>query len=344
MSNAFGNVLLQQEILLESGTNEVEILVFQVGAYRVGINVAKVREILVAPKITELPKAHPSVLGCFRLRDVVVPCVSLHRHLKQEPAEGHCQTAILTEFNHSQTAFLVDQVERIHKVSWQQVQPLPSLVLRRQSPVTAVTQLDGRLVIMLDFETISAQIAREKAGGEAVPNPRGVSRQQVRVLVADDSATIRHAVEAILRRSGYESITTFNHGGEAWDWISDRVAQGQTARDFADILISDVEMPVMDGFHLTKRVKEHPQLQELPVVLYSSILTPDNEKKGAYVKADAQITKPELGKVVELADRFALGGVLPQAMDRVDPDPTGPPAPAPAARDHRERTRTPQPV
>ena len=331
MSTAFGNVLLQQEILLESGTNEVEILVFQVGAYRVGINVAKVREILVAPKITELPKAHPSVLGCFRLRDVVVPCVSLHRHLKQQPAASSCQTAILTEFNHSQTAFLVDQVERIHKVSWQQVQPLPSLVLRRQSPVTAVTQLDGRLVIMLDFETISAQIAQERADGEAVPNPRGVSRQQVRVLVADDSATVRHAVEAILRRSGYESITTFTHGGEAWDWISDRVAQGQTARDFADILISDVEMPVMDGFHLTKRVKEHPQLQGLPVVLYSSILTPDNEKKGAYVRADAQITKPELGKVVELADRFALGGNPKQFSDTTDAGPGGHRSEAPVA-------------
>ncbi len=307
MTSHVGNLLLQKDILLESGTNEVEVLVFQVGVYRVGINVAKVREILVAPPITALPKAHPSVLGCFRLRDVVIPCVSLHRHLKQEPRQGECPTAILTEFNHSQTAFLVDQVERIHKISWQQVMPLPSLVTRQNSPVTAVTELDGQLVIMLDFETITAQVSKKDLGSEVVPNPHNVPRHNVKVLVADDSATVRAAVEGVLRQSGYRQITSFSNGGEAWDWIERRLEGGQDFRDFADLMISDVEMPVMDGFHLTKRIKSHPQLQGLPVVLYSSILTPDNEKKGAFVKADAQITKPELGRVVELADRFATG-------------------------------------
>ncbi len=305
MSNRIGSILLERDILLESGTNEVEVLVFRVGVYRLGINVAKVREILPAQEITRLPNSHAALVGCFRLRDVVVPCVSLHCSLNQHPEALRSGTLILTEFNHSQTAFIVDQVERIHRMSWEKILPVPSIVIDVACPVTGVLDLEGDLVIMLDFESIAAQISHENQEVTAVANPQDIPRASFRVLVADDSGTVRKAIVSILRKSGYEDVICFEHGRQAWDWIREQLAQKPTEGAVADLLISDVEMPAMDGFHLTRNIKQHDRLSGLPVVLYSSILTPDNLKKGKAVGADAQITKPELSKVVELADEYA---------------------------------------
>ncbi len=313
-----GNALQEKNILLESGTNEVEILVFRVGGYVLGINVAKVREVLPAQNITHLPQAHPSIIGCFTLRDQVVPCVSLHRFLSEEPLKKESElTVILTEFNRYQTAFVVDVVERIYRVSWQQVMAAPSIVTRNATPVTAVTDLDGRLVSMLDFEMIAEQISDRTHKVEAVPNKHNVPRQDLRILLADDSATVRQAVEATLHKSGYTNVTSFENGEEAWNWICEAYERTGDIAEVADLLVSDVEMPRVDGLHLTKKIKEHPGLCKLYVLLYSSILTPDNLKKGAAVKADAMITKPELSKIVELADDLVSGN---EVVDELHPD------------------------
>ncbi|MDX1964932.1 MAG: chemotaxis protein [Pirellulales bacterium] len=333
MNSGIGSILLEKEILLESGTNEVEVLVFRVGAYRLGINVAKVREVLAAQTITELPRAHPSVVGCFRLRDIVVPCVSLRRHLDPELRDQPESNFILTEFNHSQTAFAVDAVERIHRINWEHIQPAPAIVTDAASPVTAVTILEGQLVIMLDFEAITAKISNVSQNAQVVENRLGVPRESLRVLVADDSHTVRSALAATLRNSGYRDIICFEHGRLAWEWIQKTFQEKGDVRQVADILVSDVEMPAMDGLHLTRNIKEHPQLRELPVVLYSSILTPDNHKKGKSVGADAQITKPELARVVELADEFAMKR---RANSTAQVTATNPPTVIP-----RAETRTP---
>lgn len=314
---SLGSILLEKEILLESGTNEVEILVFRVGSFLLGVNVAKVREVLPRQAITRLPEAHASIVGCFRLRDTVVPCVSLRRHLRQPENEGDEGRIILTEFNQTQIAFMVDEVQRIHRVSWNRVLAAPTLVTDSASPVTAVTNLDGKLVIMLDFEMISAEVASEVQVASAVPNPRGLPRESFRLLLADDSATVRKAVETTLKNSGYSQVRSFENGRQAWEYIQERFSRTQDVRQVADLLISDVEMPFVDGLHLTRNIKEHASLKALPVLLFSSILTPDNHKKGQAVGADAQITKPELGRVVELADELlsrARGGAAAPAL------------------------------
>ena len=301
-----GNILLDKDILLESGTNEVEVLVFRVGAYRLGINVAKVREILPSQKITRLPKAHPSVVGCFQLRNNVVPCVSLHKHLRQDAnADDNC-VLILTEFNCSQSAFIVDEVERIHRISWEEILPAPPIVTDVASPITAVTSLEGHLVIMLDFETITAEVSQANEQSVEIAHLHDAGREAVRVLVADDSPTVRLAVISTLHAAGYTQVTAFEHGELAWNWLQQRLLEDGDATPVVDLVVSDVEMPSMDGFRLTRNIKEHPALGNIPVVLYSSIVTPDNHKKGAQVGADAQIAKPELKRVVELADELAL--------------------------------------
>ncbi len=308
MNTQSSTIMSERGILLESGTNEVEVLVFRVGTFLLGINVAKVREILPFQTITALPQSNPAVLGCFRLREQVIPCVSLHRYLDQpEAALENCKV-VLTEFNDTQIAFVVDTVDRIHRISWEQISPVPAVVSDARSPVTSVTQIDQSLVSMLDFESISAAIADQDMTPRTVANPHGVPREQLKVLIADDSATVRCAIESTLQDSGYQNITSFEHGGQLWQWLRERLRETGDVRQFADLLISDVEMPIMDGFHLTQNVKQHPQLRQIPVVLYSSILTPDNLKKGKSVGADAQVTKPEMQRVVEMADQLCFGG------------------------------------
>ena len=299
----------ENAILLQSGTNEVEVLVFRVGGFTLGINVAKGREVLTSPTVTALPDSHPSICGCFRLRDSVIPCLSLHKHLDEPPScPPEEAVVILTEFNQHQIGFLVDVVERIHRISWTNVMAAPAIIAQTKAPVTAVSQIDGRLILMLDFEMIADQVALGEQQGESILNELGVERAAQRVAIADDSATARKAVENTLRQSGYNDLHIFENGAEAWNWLAASADQ-RPGRPPVDLMISDVEMPQVDGFHLTKRIKDHPQLREIPVLLYSSILTPDNAKKGKAVAADAQIAKPELHRVVEMADKLIFAAV-----------------------------------
>ncbi len=305
MSTTMSNLLLDKEILLESGTNELELLVFDVADYTFGINVAKVREVLPTTEITRLPKAHSSVRGVFKLRNRVIPCVSLVDHLgiapTREPSES---TMILTDFNQQQTAFLVDAVERIHRLSWQNILSVPGLEALSHTPVTALARCDNRLIVMLDFEMILDDVTDQYFRTDTVDNPMGLPREKLRILLAEDSPTVREAVSNTLRNSGYTRLQFFENGAEAWKWIEQRLAEPDCEGTIADLVISDVEMPQVDGFHLTKRIKGHPALKHVPVLLYSSIITPDNYKKGQAVGADSQVAKPELKRIVALADEL----------------------------------------
>ena len=320
-----GNILLDKEILLESGTNELELLVFNVAQFTFGINVAKVREILPTMSIHKLPKAHASVRGVFQLRDQVVPCVSLIDHLGATPSEEQESesTLILTDFNQQQTAFLVDQVERIHRISWKNILAVPNLPALRKTPVTAVARIDEQLVIMLDFEMIIDEVTDHMFRAKSFDNPLGLPREKLKILLADDSPSVREAVSTTLEESGYTQLTVFQNGAEAWDWITQTLDDTGSLQEVGDLLICDIEMPQIDGFHLTKLIKEHPQLKSLPVLLYSSIATPDNHKKGAAVGADDQITKPELHRVVEIADRLISERKKPGGGGELTAPPSG---------------------
>ncbi|MFZ5833446.1 MAG: chemotaxis protein CheW [Planctomycetota bacterium] len=304
-TSALSNLLLDKEILLESGTNELELLVFDVADYTFGINVAKVREVLPTTDITRLPRAHNSIRGVFKLRNNVIPCVSLLDHLGIAPTLGTSETTmILTDFNQQQTAFLVDSVERIHRLSWEHILSVPGLEALSHTPVTALARCEDRLIVMLDFEMILDDVTNQFFRTDSVENPLGLPRERLRILLAEDSPTVREAIGATLRSSGYTQLQFFENGAHAWQWLSESVTRLGSVDDVCDLVISDVEMPQVDGFHLTKRIKEHAAMKHLPVLLYSSIITPDNAKKGQAVGADAQVAKPELKRVVQLADEL----------------------------------------
>ena len=303
--SSLSNILLDKEILLESGTNELELLVFEVADYTFGINVAKVREVLPTTEITALPKAHPAIRGVFKLRNQVIPCVSLLTHLGISPTSDHPEsTMILTDFNQQQTAFMVDAVDRIYRLSWENILSVPGLEALSHTPVTALARCDDRLIVMLDFEMVLDDVTSQLFRTDSVDNPLGLPRETLRIILAEDSPTVREAIGTTLRASGYTQLLFYENGLEAWKGMEERLIETGSAEKVADLVISDVEMPQVDGFHLTKRIKQHPQLKNTPVLLYSSIVTPDNHKKGVAVGADAQVSKPELSEVVRLADEL----------------------------------------
>lgn len=299
------------EILLDAGTNELEVLVFRLGDRGFGVNVAKVREVIQPPEVIEVPNRHPSVMGLITLRDSTLTLIDLRSHLEIPEAsdlDEKDRTVVITDFNGVRTAFLVDMVERIHRISWEKVLPIPDMNFGAQNDIstmgctTGSIDLDGRLVLMLDFESISDSIlSQDKLHVESVENTDGVDRASKRVIFVEDSPFMRNQIQKILRNSGYDKLEVYTDGLAAWNAIE---REGKAP---IDAIISDIEMPRMDGLHLTKLIKESPRHKHIPVVLFSSLISEDNANKGVQVGANVQIPKPELPEMVRLVDRIVSG-------------------------------------
>lgn len=293
-------------ILLEAGTNELEMLVFSSGGVSFGINVAKVKEIVREVEAVPIPCAPPAILGSFRIRDEVLTLMSLSTFLELPPVERgkHERLIIVMDVNRFRCGVLIDSVEQIHRIRWEDVEPPSAFFERRGIPVTALAKLGERVIQILDFETITSRLfglgdgqQEEIARLGEVPDFAGL-----KVLAVDDSPTIRMGVGNILRQSGFEDITLCNDGQHAWETLTAVLEHGE--RPF-DLILSDIEMPRMDGLHLTSRIKEHPSLRNTPVVLFSSIIREETRNKGEAVGADAQMTKFDVQGLVDM-----LSGVL----------------------------------
>ena len=309
-------------ILLESGTNELEIVEFYleeptpsgktyVGYY--GVNVAKVLEIIRLPKVAEMPQTpHPCVLGTFNLRNKVVPLVDLSLWLGKDRSSNASDKVVVTEFNRVVSAFRVSGVTRIHRLSWEQIEP-PSVQVQAYSgnSVTGVIQLESRVVFILDMEKIVADLNPELALKELDEVAFVESQKELpdkdmvfKALIADDSTTIRRMIGTSLEKAGFEVTRTIN-GRIAWEqlvaWKTAAAEENRPITDFVHILVSDIEMPAMDGHSLTRKVKEDPVLSCLPVILFSSLITDSLRHKGDSVGADDQISKPEMLQLAERA-------------------------------------------
>lgn len=286
-------------ILLEAGTNEVEILVFKVGDHLCGVNVAKVREVRTHQAATFLPEAPHSVDGVVRIRDAVVPLVNLQQILwgiEVSPEMAETDEHLFLEFNDQMVAFRVQGVDRIHRVSWKNLIPLPQCQGMEAAPVTGIVLLEGRIVTILDFEAIGGVLGINGAPRQAPGTAPASSAGEVRppIVFADDSPLIRRMLDDALSAAGYEDRRGFADGQEAWEYLRGptRARGDEALHETVACVISDIEMPRMDGFTLTRRIREDPVLKDLPVVLFSSLISRDNEKKGRQVGATAQIAKP----------------------------------------------------
>jgi two-component system, chemotaxis family, chemotaxis protein CheV len=285
-----GEFRMGKGILFESGTNEMELLVFRVGDVEYGINVAKVRELVQMVTTIKVPNAPHAVLGSFRLREEVLTLVSLRRYLglKDDPdIEG---LVIIVEFNTFRCGIHVDSVEMIHRLGWEVIEPPSEYLTSLGTPVTAVARVTDRVVQILDFESI----INELFGVGSITLPDTIQAEavaavgSVRVLVADDSPIVRQTVEKALQMAGFVDLTICGDGGQAWEAIE----AGREARTPPfDLVITDIEMPRMDGLHLTARIKQDPALEAMRVILFSSIISPETQSKGRSVGADAQVAK-----------------------------------------------------
>ena len=297
---------METGILLESGTNELEILEFRIGNNSYGINVAKIKEILTYQKPTPIPNAHPFIEGIFMPREEIVSIIDLTKCLgfpTKKNQQGDMY--IVTNFNKLQIAFHVDSVAGIHRVSWSDIiKPDDTISSTTNSVATGIVKLDGKLIVILDFEKIVSDISPET--GLKVSDIDHLSkrnRNDVPILMAEDSHLLGKLIEECLTKAGYTHITYTNNGQEAWDKLQEYIASGDVVSK-VQCIITDIEMPQMDGHRLTKLIKESPELKGIPVVIFSSLINEEMYRKGESLGADAQLTKPEIGNLVEALDKL----------------------------------------
>lgn len=294
---------MDTSILLESGTNELEVLEFTLGNSHYGINVAKIREILTYQPITPVPNAHPSVEGIFMPRDTMITVLNLKRCLGMAETDAGEGLFIITNFNKLDIAFHVDQVIGIHRVSWESIiKPDSTINTEENSASTGIVKLDDKLIIILDFEKIVTDISPETglkvSDVENMPNRE---RCDSPILIAEDSPLLSKLITDCLKKAGYTNLIVTMNGQEAWNELL-RLKREGNVTDKVHCIITDIEMPLMDGHRLTKLVKTDDVMKEIPLIIFSSLVNDEMRRKGEKLGADAQLTKPEIGNLVAAID------------------------------------------
>ena len=297
--------MAQPNILLETGTNELEIVEFYVNqdGYEAhyGLNVAKVVEIGRRQPVTAMPEMrHKALLGAFLHRNGrIVPLIDMARFLGSAPITNEDAKVIVTEFNGVCTGFLVSGVNRIYRLSWTDVEaPGQFLQNMSRSSVTGVVRLEERVIFLLDLEAIVAELHPAMALRFDAADMAASDGKTYTILHVDDSSSIRSLLLNLLNKEGRFKVEQRVNGQEAWDYLQSVrnrcEAENRPISDFLQGIITDIEMPAMDGLALCKRIKDDPVLKKLPVAIFSSMINESLARKCALVGADAQYTKPDL--------------------------------------------------
>ncbi|EAC3250509.1 TPA: chemotaxis protein, partial [Listeria monocytogenes] len=295
----------EKGILLQSGTNELEIVTFTVGENLFCINVLKVKEIIHPLEVTPVPDSNPAIEGVSQVRGEIMPVVNLARVMKLPEIEPENTKFIITELNQMKIVFRVDEVHRIQRISWEQIEEPEKLSIGLEELAVGIVKLDGNLVLLLDYEKIIYEISGNAdfavTGEDRIA--RKVNREEKTIFIAEDSQMLRQLLEDTLHEAGYTNLQFFANGREAQEHIF-KLLKEQKEQTFENVnlLITDIEMPQMDGHHLTKVIKEDEIGRELPVVIFSSLITEDLEHKGAGVGADAQVSKPNIHQLINILD------------------------------------------
>jgi two-component system chemotaxis response regulator CheV len=299
----------QPEILLESGTNELEVMEFTIAGNTFGINVAKVNEIMPYPKVIPMPNAHPNIEGVFKRRDEIITVIDLpgYLNLGGTDVDTDRQMIIVTNFNKTESAFHVHSVVEIHRISWKEIEKPDNAIYGGQEGLaTGIFTIKGKLVTIIDFEKILFDISPASGIQLSEIHKLGIrERNEKPVLFAEDSQLLEAMVMEALNQSGYTNVICCNNGQEAYDKLCEWRNTGDVT-EFCRCIITDIEMPQMDGHRLTKLVKEDPKMKMLPVIIFSSLIDEAMYEKGVSLGADAQLTKPEIGNLVKTVDKFIL--------------------------------------
>ena len=303
-------------VLLESDTNELEIVEFRIDEYNsagkvvpchYGVNVAKVREIIRLPHLWKVFNSHPAIAGMIKLRDKVITVINLAELLNKRVDDMVPERVIVLEFNRLVVGVLVHSVSRIYRISWEQVEPPVQGVNSDQ--ITGLVKMDDRIILVLDFEKIVGELCGLYAmqAIDQLPESIATDRRTRTIVVADDSPFIRNTMCSSLRSAGY-NVEEAENGEEAWEMIQKKLDRSRNnksdIREEVALIVTDVEMPKMDGLHLTSRIRKEEELKTLPVIIFSSLASDDNIRKWSALGANHILTKPDLPNLVALVDEL----------------------------------------
>ena len=293
---------METNILLESGTNELELLEFFVGGKDYGINIAKVNEIMTYREVTPLPAAPDEIEGLFMPRDKIITVVDLHKVLNNHLPEGNEGLLILCEFNRLDIAFHVTSVNGIQRISWSNIEKPPTVANNSQTGIaTGIAKIDGRIIVILDFEKIISDLncssSLDMSGLDSIESNRN-TRFDTKIVIAEDSPFLNQLVVNAITDAGFHNIASFANGLEAWNYISS-FKEKENVKDYIGLVVSDIEMPQMDGHRLTKLIKSDDNLKQIPVVLFSSLIDETMKRKGLSVGADEQFSKPKISSLIK---------------------------------------------
>lgn len=277
-----------------AGTNRLELLLFRLGGSQLyGINVFKVREAIPCPPLTQLPNAQAVIRGVASIRGQTVSIVDLSKSIGRRAfTETEGNFLILTEYNRSVQGFLVSNVDRIINISWSDVMPPPA-ASGAQTYMTAITRVDDQIVQIIDVEQVLAEVVglRTDVSANIVTEVSEQNLEQKKhILVVDDSSVARKQIQRTLDQIGID-CTLAKNGREALSILQSWVQQGINISEHVALMISDIEMPEMDGYTLTAEVRKDPQLKELKVLLHTSMSGTFNEALVKKVGADRFLPK-----------------------------------------------------
>ena len=297
---------MDTKILLENGTNELEVLEFKLDGNAYGINVAKIKEIITYEPVTPVPNAHPSIEGIFMPRDTMITAIDLKNCLQRGTSEPG-GLFIITSFNKLDIAFHVDSVIGIHRVSWRDIiKPGSTVSTTEEGVSTGIIKFEDRLIIILDFEKIVTDINPETGLKLTDIEELGErQRNNVPILIAEDSPLLNKLIVDSLHKAGYANLIHTENGQQAYDVIEECKKEG-TLKEHVQCVITDIEMPLMDGHRLTKLIKSDEETKDIPVVIFSSLVNDEMKRKGAALGANAQLSKPEIGNLVRTVDGLVL--------------------------------------
>ncbi|MDK2866481.1 MAG: two-component system, chemotaxis family, chemotaxis protein CheV [Clostridiales bacterium] len=292
-------------ILLESGTGEVEILHFIVAGEHYAINVIKVKELLQIENVSKVPNSHPAVSGISLIRGEMISIVDLMYVLENRKNDKVKNSMTLVcEFNKIKVGFAIDSVLGINRIGWNKIMKPDDITAN--SLVIGNINLNNQIIMLLDFEKIVMDINPNTGINlERIKDISVKDRSHIKVALADDSPLIRKVLLETLTSSGFTKLKFFDDGAQAYDYLLMLAEKkGDRFMEDIDLLITDIEMPQLDGHALTRRIKEHKILKKLPIIIFSSLITDDLLHKGDAVGADAQMSKPEIENLVNLIDKI----------------------------------------
>ena len=279
---------------------------FTIGGEIFGINVAKVLEIMMACPVVPMQKAQKDIEGIFKSRDMLLTVIDLASYLGLPPSQNPGRDIfIITRFNNANFAFHVHTVVGIDRISWTEIKKPDRIIYGgRDGVATGIAEYNGRLITILDFEKIVAEIAPETTIQMSEIEQLGPrNRSDSAIVVAEDSILLSKMIEEALHKSGYVNTRMFPNGQELWDYLN--TLRGNDRLDeLVSLIITDIEMPQMDGHRLTKLVKSDKEFQHIPLVIFSSLITEEMRRKGKELGADEQMSKPEIGHLVQVIDHL----------------------------------------